>query len=66
MAMGNLTKSKETKPMTTTALKAVPLSTKKNKIPLLDKNLLSKSTSKCEDCATRFTSWEVVCENLMK
>ena len=53
MAMGNLNKSEETKPMTTTALKAVLLSTKELKSPLLYHNLLS--TSKCEDCAARFT-----------
>ena len=28
----------------------------KLKSPLLDQNLLSKSTSECEDCAARFTS----------
>ena len=26
------------------------------KSPLLEQNLLSKSTSECEDCAARFTS----------
>ena len=26
----------------------------------------SRSTSKCEDCASRFTSWETVFENFMK
>ena len=36
------------------------------KSPLSDPNLLSKSTSKCEHCGTRFTSYKTVFENFMK
>ena len=32
----------------------------------MDQNLFSKSTSKCEDCAARFTSYETVFGNFMK
>ena len=62
MAMGNLNKIKETKPTTTTALRVAPYGTfnpQKLKSPLLDQNLLGKSTSECEDCAARFIT--VVC-----
>ena len=37
-----------------------------NEIPLSDPNLLCKSTSKCEHCETRFTSWKTVFEKFMK
>ena len=35
-------------------------------IPLSDPNLLSKNTSKCKHCETRFTSYKTVFENFMK
>ena len=59
MAMDNLNKSKETTQTATTTLKVAPLGDhypQKSKLPLLDQNLLSKSTFECEDCAARFTS----------
>ena len=60
MAMDNMNKSKETTHTTTIALKVFSTLEdhypQKLKSPLLDQNLLSKSTSECEDCAARFTS----------
>jgi hypothetical protein len=58
MAMGNLNKSKETKPTTTTDSIKVGIihCSQKLKSSLSHQNLLSEITSKCEDCAARFTS----------
>ena len=36
------------------------------KFPLSDPNLLSKNTSKCEHCETRFTYQKTIFENFMK
>ena len=66
MAMGNPNKSKETIQTATTALKLEHHYPQKLKSSLLDRNLPSRSTSECEDCAARFTSWETVFENFIK
>ena len=69
MAMDNMNKSKETTHTTTIALKVNSTLEdhypQKLKSPLLDQNLLSKSTFEYEDCAAKFTSYETVFENFM-